>query len=192
MDSSTTIVRLRDHPREYGENQAGVERDEIAVDHPREYGENLIRMKCGPSSMGSSPRIRGKCAVVPALRINAVGIIPANTGKIFAVAPPCLARRDHPREYGENRGKFFMIKEPMGSSPRIRGKSTHRQHTTSGHGIIPANTGKIMGFRYGRLHVGDHPREYGENEMDRVMEFESRGIIPANTGKIRYAPRART
>ena|GEM_PF-6099200 len=71
------------------------------------------------------------------------GIIPANTGKIplplRALEPP----PDHPREYGENWDKLRGEVLPLGSSPRIRGKSTATFKIDEKTGIIPANTGKI-------------------------------------------------
>ena len=99
---------------------------------------------------------------------------------------------DHPREYGEN------------PSPRTPTRPTP--------GIIPANTGKIVGTGAGLTRLGDHPREYGENfnhgrrstkvhgSSPRIrgkcatvsLKAPTRGIIPANTGKIRCGrPRMR-
>ena len=115
----------------------------------------------------------------------------------------CSARRDHPREYGEN--NFCAAASPGddGSSPRILGKSANAGQRGRGWGIIPANTGKIYVPRSCATTWWDHPREYGENEM--VMMFSAgmlgssprirgkrfacgcagsgTGIIPANTGK---------
>ena len=71
-------------------------------DHPREYGENSVKAIKVTLWQGSSPRIRGKSQDYNAIGDH-VGIIPANTGKIFEAGFGCGVSGDHPREYGENR-----------------------------------------------------------------------------------------
>ena len=76
--------------------------------------------------------------------------------------------------------------------------------------IIPANTGRIEGWKALAADMGDHPREYGENAMERWGmplpagssprirgEFDVAEhlcqlvrIIPANTGRIGLPPLA--
>ena len=94
---------LVDHPREYGENRKDEERTEAAQwiipantgriwvalmisvsagDHPREYGENSAAFNTESAEEGSSPRIRGECAVARILA-DWCGIIPANTGRML-------------------------------------------------------------------------------------------------------------
>ena len=131
-----------DHPREYGENPGPMQilgertriipantgkitwhnRDRCWVrDHPREYGENASALSWSYVVAGSSPRIRGKYPP-PGLSLVALGIIPANTGKIFSPRPQRFSTPDHPREYGENSGYRNLGGACAGSSPRIRGK----------------------------------------------------------------------
>ena len=50
-------------------------------DHPREYGENHENDTCKAQTQGSSPRIRGE-SNPRAAKAVAIGIIPANTGRI--------------------------------------------------------------------------------------------------------------
>ena len=177
-------------------------------DHPREYGENPAFLRSFMRKEGSSPRIRGKCGVLP-LGWHDVGIIPANTGKIARRGGRRRSYGDHPREYGENIGSITNIVREKGSSPRIRGKLLHQTAPTSPRRIIPANTGKIFLLLSLPRVSGDHPREYGENpEYDGtcpLIEGSSprirgksphgphhagnRGIIPANTGKMRISVR---
>ena len=176
----------------------------LARDHPREYGENTISGLAGLKLPGSSPRIRGKYEK-EAKAADAVGIIPANTGKMASrvghVKPPW----DHPREYGENSMAAKNSLSLTGSSPRIRGKCQHRARFAPRGGIIPANTGKIPEESFRLIRVWDHPREYGENMLAPVKVGNRHGssprirgksalvslyglvdgIIPANTGKIR-------
>ena len=70
-------------------------------DHPREYGENIADGIRGIQRRGSSPRIRGEYSR-PVSHLVSPGIIPANTGRISRWRNWTAARRDHPREYGEN------------------------------------------------------------------------------------------
>ena len=114
-----------------------------------------------------------------------MGIIPANTGRIHALAHFDPSISDHPREYGEN--------------------TTKPRNTFSELGIIPANTGRMEKALCHVLAQQDHPREYGENYIcpglatffagssprirgecggtDMILDFDR--IIPANTGRIR-------
>ena len=75
--------------------------NEDGRDHPREYGENTGTTREALRRSGSSPRIRGE-SVQDLFRLLNVGIIPANTGRMCRCQVFLRARRDHPREYGEN------------------------------------------------------------------------------------------
>ena len=116
---------------------------------------------------------------------------------------PEAARKDHPREYGENILVFSFDFLDQGSSPRIRGKYGSSDQMQRWPGIIPANTGKICTLLTIHSQGWDHPREYGENRAGyrvhvgggsspriRGKSFDASegqsvlGIIPANTGKM--------
>ena len=153
--------------------------------------------------MGSSPRIRGEYVL---LNKNEVvyGIIPANTGRIYAYLGVVPQSRDHPREYGENVEIQQRERMITGSSPRIRGECDVIIAFHPVAGIIPANTGRISRNTNEAGNSRDHPREYGENLVFllrrlRAMGSSPRirgescrwpstiaawGIIPANTGRI--------
>ena len=111
-------------------------------DHPREYGENDARLEAEAQEEGSSPRIRGEL-LAPAAIVPLRGIIPANTGRIRLSAAPRVRLQDHPREYGENAKRTTRGYRLGGSSPRIRGESVTKEVTPFRLGIIPANTGRI-------------------------------------------------
>ena len=181
----TAVLRLADHPREYGENVAGMTAEELRVgssprirgeylprrrpntvigDHPREYGENAGQPIELRVEDGSSPRIRGECWK-PNVNTVRCGIIPANTGRIFPESEKCFSAADHPREYGENLLRKMLANLVLGSSPRIRGESTMLRPLLLGSGIIPANTGRMKNLAYRQSSRGDHPREYGENSV---------------------------
>ena len=95
----------------------------VQEDHPREYGENSSLTVVGVTSLGPSPRIRGKYPRRPLLELSTV---------------------DHPREYGENGMESVCMENEKGPSPRIRGKSTQREGWEGMDRTIPANTGKIV------------------------------------------------
>ena len=132
-------------------------------DHPREYGENGGVDKRKRLSLGSSPRIRGECSL-PAPGNPSGRIIPANTGRMCTHITPAVVEWDHPREYGENYTKLEGPLSKAGSSPRIRGESTKLLNNVNKAGIIPANTGRILGKDAPTETGRDHPREYGENQ----------------------------
>ena len=132
---------------------------------------------------GPSPRIRGELEGQRQVR-EAVGTIPANTGRMLATRLRRLVSRDHPREYGENFARCACTRSVSGPSPRIRGECW------DGSGAKGATS--------------DHPREYGENELNDLPEYgpdgpsprirgeylnrgyisPDGGTIPANTGRI--------
>ena len=95
------------------------------------------------STEGSSPRIRGEFDVNDLLR-DTGGIIPANTGRIPGDLPTFPRVGDHPREYGENPVGYLRWRLQDGSSPRIRGECHVVVERVVIHGIIPANTGRII------------------------------------------------
>ena len=74
----------------------------VGKDHPREYGENIAANYGYVLALGSSPRIRGESPNQNGESVS-YGIIPANTGRILDRQTQKQPRRDHPREYGENR-----------------------------------------------------------------------------------------
>ena len=172
-------------------------------DHPREYGENARAYLDGDTSLGSSPRIRGKWEGIPE-QPPIDGIIPANTGKIRQHNIGAFLLRDHPREYGENFLIGSITSSHAGSSPRIRGELVWGPRRVVHYGIIPANTGRMNFEAFARLSIRDHPREYGENGLNPMQSLQNVGssprirgecvhlsaelgphrIIPANTGRM--------
>ena len=152
-----------DHPREYGENQAGVESDEIAV--------------------GSSPRIRGELEPADSC-VHGIGIIPANTGRIVKNPQYRIENQDHPREYGENLETLSASYPYGGSSPRIRGEYQTQRRTRTNRGIIPANTGRISSVHDRVSSLPDHPREYGENEACHFAVCDAPGSSPRIRGEL--------
>ena len=107
-------------PAHAGNSATWLPRARSNTDHPRACGELIPRPGYENSVYGSSPRMRGTPAALPARR--AVDrIIPAHAGNSQREGSASRARPDHPRACGElvltNRlGRGFH-----GSSPRMRG-----------------------------------------------------------------------
>ena len=152
------------------------------ADHPREYGENGVGAVQALRSQGSSPRIRGE--FLPNTRgFRQRGIIPANTGRIGVMKRRRSSHGDHPREYGENHHPCVTRRAYFGSSPRIRGELEPADSCVHGIGIIPANTGRILGSIAASAAARDHPREYGENAGLGIAGLADEGSSPRIRGE---------
>ena len=89
--------------------------------HPRVCGENDLALCTCKKATGSSPRVRGKLALMRST-VAFFGLIPACAGK---TAPGLSIRKRtkaHPRVCGENAFLIRPATKPGGSSPRVRGK----------------------------------------------------------------------
>ena len=90
-------------------------------DHPRVCGEKF-GISCNPSLIGGSPpRVRGKAAWLPFMRITR-GITPACAGKSRFHCGVLYPLWDHPRVCGEKRANLSIRQSNQGSPPRVRGK----------------------------------------------------------------------
>ena len=88
--------------------------------YPRAYGETAFDRAAGPVTDGLSPRLRGN----PAGRADgrqALGSIPALTGKPTSAPKRGSMIWVYPRAYGETAGTPVVIAEVWGLSPRLRG-----------------------------------------------------------------------
>ena len=90
-------------------------------DHPRVCGENCFDNANGDENLGSPPRVRGKPVSSPAPMRDG-GITPACAGKTPQALRFCHTCQDHPRVCGENGDSHRVLRDSMGSPPRVRGK----------------------------------------------------------------------
>ena len=155
----------------------------IDGDHPRGCGEKAARRTSARSSIGSSPRVRGKASSSDGCRTSR-GIIPAGAGK--SMASSCLRRGgwDHPRGCGEKRAGSPRARGGRGSSPRVRGKGGGAQGAGLSAGIIPAGAGKRLGDPGGLGVLWDHPRGCGEKTITEGYESVEEGSSPRVRGKV--------
>ena len=130
-------------------------------DHPRVCGEHSTKMVMAATRMGSSPRMRGAPALVPAPG-QADGIIPAYAGSTHRGRDHQGREGDHPRVCGEHLAEKAKADWGDGSSPRMRGAHPERSF-----------------FRPSK--VGSSPRMRGAQAAPGNREPAGR-IIPAYAG----------
>ena len=134
------------------------------------------------------------------------GLIPAHAGKTMRETLSRPAEWAHPRACGENHLLKPRGIQPMGSSPRMRGKHAKRSREPQAHRLIPAHAGKtvvasivrargpahpracgenLCGFRHDVSLVGSSPRMRGKPTGIRDDSNNS-GLIPAHAGKTKW------
>ena len=111
------------------------------------------------------------------------GLIPAWAGKTCAWMSSRIRPKAHPRVGGENLGGSVDVIEPLGSSPRGRGKRETPAWRWCRCRLIPAWAGKTKGRS--RLGSWDeaHPRVGGENWAGKERPTYPARLIPAWAGK---------
>ena len=152
-------------------------------DHPRGCGEKFSSSSVGYTSLGSSPRVRGKVEAVADL-VRGDGIIPAGAGKSHLGGGLWQRRRDHPRGCGEKNDGNLIPLDQRGSSPRVRGKARKRPSSWTSARIIPAGAGKRHWLAKVNAPPQDHPRGCGEKRGPCLLEFGSQGSSPRVRGKV--------
>ena len=155
--------------------------------HPRVGGENSTGEYFGATSLGSSPRGRGK---PPRLRLrdSPRGLIPAWAGKTGPRPQRTWIPGAHPRVGGENAEPKRDPLGVTGSSPRGRGKPWPGRCATRSRRLIPAWAGKTLRLEivYG-WYAGSSPR--GRGKHAGVIEWHRGGrLIPAWAGKTSSTP----
>mgnify|MGYP007014471797 CR=1 FL=1 len=132
-------------------------------DHPRACGANEQEWVGAPERCGSSPRVRGKPALVIVM-MHPPRIIPARAGQTSTRGVPSTSTSDHPRACGANGWPRHNIKAQNGSSPRVRGKQHQWPKPCSPLRIIPARAGQTPSVHVVVWAPADHPRACGAND----------------------------
>ena len=130
--------------------------------HPRAGGENADTFQCGRPPWGSSPRGRGKRAVIDRA-LGLVRLIPARAGKTTVRGRRRRSLPAHPRAGGENMSARVAACCASGSSPRGRGKLGGVSGVETARRLIPARAGKTRWRFRCRNRAPAHPRAGGEN-----------------------------
>ena len=141
-------------------------------------------ISCNPSLIGGSPpRVRGKAAWLPFMRITR-GITPACAGKSRFHCGVLYPLWDHPRVCGEKRTSGSGSQRSEGSPPRVRGKVLPRLLFLACIGITPACAGKRGHGRQSGRSAGDHPRVCGEKVCKEIAPLSVWGSPPRVRGKV--------
>ncbi len=129
--------------------------------HPRVCGEHARYNPPMDVSDGSSPRVRGTCAI----SFRTVSIQPV-----------------HPRVCGEHPDIFNHACSATGSSPRVRGTSGTYYRVINHNRFIPACAGNILSQRYSSSDSAVHPRVCGEHCDYRTGGRRTTGSSPRVRG----------
>ena len=141
-------------------------------------------ISCNPSLIGGSPpRVRGKAAWLPFMRITR-GITPACAGKSRFHCGVLYPLWDHPRVCGEKALHDGGILPAQGSPPRVRGKVVVSRNLCLLSGITPACAGKRDANGNPCDCGRDHPRVCGEKFFCRSLAAVTRGSPPRVRGKV--------
>ena len=159
--------------------------------HPRSRGENSALAISPGTNVGSSPLTRGK-RDPPADRTNRRGLIPAHAGKTDLRPSRSAPWAAHPRSRGENHSAIRRAESWSGSSPLTRGKPAVAPRPRRDYWLIPAHAGKTDAALPRPLRKrGSSPLTRGKLGPE-VAEGRRGGLIPAHAGKTprRGRPRA--
>ena len=132
------------------------------AEHPRVCGENEREFISHPHHAGTSPRMRGKLALLQK-PVKHVRNIPAYAGKTSFTTWVTSYQEEHPRVCGENHIDTRLSTDRIGTSPRMRGKPTGGAKVGSEIRNIPAYAGKTCAWHTSRIVNKEHPRVCGEN-----------------------------
>ena len=110
-------------------------------------------------------------------------IIPAHAGQTCSQRRNGRQSADHPRACGANRETFMARKSQTGSSPRMRGKLSHRPRLACPVRIIPAHAGQTQPPSIIASPATDHPRACGANRSVHLSRRADDGSSPRMRGK---------
>ena len=133
--------KRRNIPAHAGKTVSSAPKSAWKREHPRARGENRTTIGPASTSVGTSPRTRGKRKHRDTDKGN-TGNIPAHAGKTPSKFWSSRVAREHPRARGENPGYIANHPDLGGTSPRTRGKRYSCGSSWFGKGNIPAHAGK--------------------------------------------------
>ena len=143
-------------------------------DDPRVCGEDSLIQPLSTSFWGRSPRVRGRRLREPE-RPSRKGTIPACAGKTIEQANELDTFGDDPRVCGEDVDKRRWDHEPMGRSPRVRGRLLPPSRSSALRGTIPACAGKTSANSARERNAWDDPRVCGEDSETDCHSSSLRG-----------------
>ena len=151
--------------------------------HPRVCGERIGLPCVVTVDLGSSPRMRGTLSMVDSL--SAISrFIPAYAGNAASRATTFNSFSVHPRVCGERRASCPKIRNPDGSSPRMRGTHRRRSSRAPRWRFIPAYAGNASPMASPTRSTTVHPRVCGERPEGRRKSVIQAGSSPRMRGTL--------
>ena len=146
-------------------------------DHLRVCGADMGVRTLSPLRTGSSPRVRSRLYGRP-LACGVGGIISACAEQTTSVSALRTSRRDHLRVCGADRTCRLVLRQVLGSSPRVRSRRPlHPQHHAE-HGIISACAEQTPTSRRVSGSTWDHLRVCGADSPTLAHAFGNLGSSP--------------
>ena len=149
--------------------------------YPRECGGTFASSATTTAGMGLSPRVRGNLAP-PAIRLCAIGSIPASAGEPPWLSPTTGITRVYPRECGGTRERRAQSLSDWGLSPRVRGNHKRNGRRRQTYGSIPASAGEPCATRRFGTTSRVYPRECGGTRICTVLRYVRMGLSPRVRG----------
>ena len=175
------LVIVRIIPADAGSTDTTLFIETVTQDHPRGFGEHPIPQQINETGQGSSPRMRGAPVGLGDLA-PIVGIIPADAGSTVDMTILVRPMADHPRGCGEHSRGVELVRNPAGSSPRMRGAPLRAGRGRRQQRIIPADAGSTGRIRMKSSRREDHPRGCGEHGHSTLVGLIHKGSSPRMRG----------
>ena len=137
-------------------------RKEITV-HPHVCGEHYFVSDLLTRQFGSSPRVWGTCIGRRNLNCS-IRFIPTCVGNIRQPADYHYIAAVHPHVCGEHQVRFDIIRNGVGSSPRVWGTSPWPRRCSCDLRFIPTCVGNIGRSNRHQGPLSVHPHVCGEHQ----------------------------
>ena len=154
--------------------------------HPRGCGERRWLSRQARNRDGSSPRVRGTRGTYEITQ-ETPRFIPAGAGNAPALATARTAVPVHPRGCGERPVSSPHVRQPLGSSPRVRGTRGRLRPQGADVRFIPAGAGNAAEIRPAVHHRAVHPRGCGERKQYLAWTARFSGSSPRVRGTLNRA-----
>ena len=173
---------IRPIPADAGETALPHEAEPLGWAYPRGRGGNDGTRGVTTVINGLSPRTRGKRRLLP-VRCADTGPIPADAGETPNATRKPRAPRAYPRGRGGNAPAPSLTLNPLGLSPRTRGKQIDQRVQLAQQGPIPADAGETTITTTTPRRRRAYPRGRGGNLLLLASRTRSWGLSPRTRGK---------
>ena len=164
-------------PTGVGNMRSPVARMILQTVHPHGCGEHGLALAVNSSACGSSPRVWGTLAVLPA-QVLALRFIPTGVGNIAQPQGRPAAVLVHPHGCGEHMRCLAASRSAAGSSPRVWGTSIKSPSSTPRRRFIPTGVGNIQSSNANSPPSAVHPHGCGEHEAGAPLDGAQVGSSP--------------